>query len=93
MSKPEHPSLQQQIPAPVPAYQQQYGQQPPPAMVYQRNDDLIAQYQKEIDDNQITCADFALFFLCCPLGFMRIIPKRNRQEKAMIGLAVEMAKV
>ncbi|KAI1301965.1 hypothetical protein EDD11_005765 [Mortierella claussenii] len=86
MSKPEHPFVQQQTPASDPAYHQQYGQQPPPAMVYQRNEDLIAHYQKEIDDNQITCTDFALFFLCCPLGLMRIIPKRNRQEKAMIGL-------
>ncbi|KAG0056818.1 hypothetical protein BGZ89_002000 [Linnemannia elongata] len=93
MSKPEHPSLQQQIPAPVPAYQQQYGQQPQPAMVYQCSDDRIAQYQKEIDENQISCTDFALFFICCPVGFMRIISKRNRLEKAMIGLAVELAKV
>ncbi|KAF9321124.1 hypothetical protein BG006_002670 [Podila minutissima] len=55
MSKPASSPDQQQIPAPT--YQPQYGQQPPPVMVYQRNDALIAQYQKEITDNQLGCSD------------------------------------
>ncbi|KAG0044813.1 hypothetical protein BGZ83_009919 [Gryganskiella cystojenkinii] len=91
MSKPEQPAAHYQVPAPAPVYQHQYGQQAPP--VYIRNDALIAQYQKEIADNELGCEDIFWFICCGPLALICCLPKYNNQQRAKTALAVELAKV
>jgi len=64
-------------PGPALAYQQQYSQQPLPVMVYQHNNALIAQYQKEIAQNELDCSDIAWFICCGPLALICCLPKYN----------------
>ncbi|KAI1319594.1 hypothetical protein EDD11_003587 [Mortierella claussenii] len=95
-----HP-LQQQQQVPPQAYspgqqphhaQGQYPQHSPPVMVYARNDALIAQYQKEIADNQLGCSDVFWFLCCGPFALICCLPKYNKQQAAQTALAVELAK-
>ncbi|GJJ69996.1 hypothetical protein EMPS_02345 [Entomortierella parvispora] len=74
--------------------QQQYGQQQqPPVMVYRRNEALIAQYQREIAENEIGCSDIAWFICCGPFALICCLPKYNAQQRAQTNLNIELAKV
>ncbi|KAG0328507.1 hypothetical protein BG000_000465 [Podila horticola] len=90
-----YPPGQKMPPQPYPQgqYQPQYAQHPPPNMAYQRNEALIAQYQKEIAENQVDWSD-VLWFVCLgPFALICCIPKYNRQHMAQTNLALELAKV
>ncbi|GJJ77773.1 hypothetical protein EMPS_10132 [Entomortierella parvispora] len=93
-TSPQHQYYQQQPQAPN-GQQPQYNQQPqqPTVMTYQRNDALIAQYQKEIQDNQIGCSDIAWFICCGPFALICCLPKYNAQQRAQTNLSIELAKV
>ncbi|KAF9105638.1 hypothetical protein BGX27_009538 [Mortierella sp. AM989] len=68
---------------------QQYA---PPIQVHQRNEALIAQYQKEISDNEIGCTE-VLWLVCCGVfGLICCMPKYNAQQRAKTNLQVELAK-
>jgi len=74
--------------------QQQYGQQQqPPVMVYQRNNALIAQYQREIAENELDCSDICWFICCGPFALICCLPKYNAQQRAKTNLNIELAKV
>ncbi|KAF9425194.1 hypothetical protein BGZ76_003384 [Entomortierella beljakovae] len=87
--------------APIPGQQQQYYvQQPqaqgqpyvPPVHIQQRNNALIEQYQKEIEDNQIGCVEICWFVCCGFFGLICCLPKYNAQQRARANLDIELAK-
>ncbi|KAF9418943.1 hypothetical protein BGZ94_009559 [Podila epigama] len=81
-----HYIQQQQLP-PGTVYQQ-----PPPNVMYTRNNALIAQYQKEIEDNNLDLSDACWFICCGPFALICCLPKYNAQQRAKANLAIELSK-
>lgn len=61
-------------------------------MTEYRNEALVRQLQREIEENECGFADCCLCFFCCFFGLICIIPRYNARKLARDRLLIEMGK-